>query len=319
MALGMLDSYIVATALPSIAADLGGPGSMTWIITAYALAIAASTQVWGKLSDQFDRKAMFLLSVAVFLTGSMLCGLAPAMGALIGFRALQGIGAGGLLVGAMAMVQVLVPPKESTRISSWTGLLLGLSLVGGPLAGGFLADAAAAPSSSNAQPWQVEVVSGAKGDELADALVAAHQEGRRSVDFPYSEAVHQKRRAAAGGALQIGFDDHEARAAYDAESLRFYGAPHVALLFAPDTAEARLAADVGMYGQALLLAMQAHGVSSCPQGLLSFYVDTVRETLGLERGKPLFGISFGYADRAAPVNRFAAGRVPLDETTRFHA
>ncbi|MGW4401847.1 MFS transporter [Amycolatopsis nivea] len=141
MALGMLDSYIVATALPSIAADLGGPGSMTWIITAYALAIAASTQVWGKLSDQFDRKAMFLLSVAVFLAGSMLCGLAPTMGALIGFRALQGIGAGGLLVGAMAMVQVLVPPKESTRISSWTGLLLGLSLVGGPLAGGFLTDA----------------------------------------------------------------------------------------------------------------------------------------------------------------------------------
>ncbi|MFD2473362.1 MFS transporter [Amycolatopsis silviterrae] len=141
MALGMLDSYIVATALPSIAADLGGPGAMTWIVTAYALAIAASTQVWGKLSDQFDRKAMFLLSVAVFLAGSTLCGLAPTMGALIGFRALQGIGAGGLLVGAMAMVQVLVPPKESTRISSWTGLLLGLSLVGGPLAGGFLTDA----------------------------------------------------------------------------------------------------------------------------------------------------------------------------------
>ncbi|MGW7537153.1 MFS transporter [Amycolatopsis sp. NPDC054798] len=141
MTLGMLDSYIVATALPSIAGDLGGPGSMTWIITAYALAIAASTQVWGKLSDQFDRKAMFLLPVAVFLAGSMLCGLAPGMGALIGFRALQGIGAGGLLVGAMAMVQVLVPPKESTRISSWTGLLLGLSLVGGPLIGGFLTDA----------------------------------------------------------------------------------------------------------------------------------------------------------------------------------
>ncbi|EFL07407.1 hypothetical protein SSMG_03078 [Streptomyces sp. AA4] len=140
MALGMLDSYIVATALPSIAADLGGPGSMTWIITAYALAIAASTQVWGKLSDQFDRKAMFLLSVTLFLAGSVLCGVAPTMGALIGFRALQGIGAGGLLVGTMAMVQVLVPAKESTRISSWTGLLLGGSLVGGPLAGGFLAD-----------------------------------------------------------------------------------------------------------------------------------------------------------------------------------
>ncbi|MFE3178719.1 nitroreductase [Amycolatopsis sp. NPDC059090] len=186
--------------------------------------------------------------------------------------------------------------------------------------------AAAAPSNSNAQPWQVEVVSGATRDQLADALVTAHEEGRRSVDFPYSEAiyeaVHQERRAAAGGALygalQIGFDDHTARAAYDAQSLRFYGAPHVALLFAPDTAEARLAADVGMYGQTLLLAMQAHGVSSCPQGLLSFYADTVRETLGLDSGKLLFGISFGYADRAAPVNRFAVGRAPLAETTRFH-
>ncbi|MFJ8958993.1 MDR family MFS transporter [Lentzea sp. NPDC102401] len=141
MFLGMMDSYIVATALPSIVGDLGGQRSMTWIITSYALAIAASTQVWGKISDLFDRKVVFIWSVVIFLVGSMLCGLSPNMGALIGFRALQGIGAGGLLVGAVAMVQVLLPPKESTRISSWTGVLLGVALIAGPLIGGVITDA----------------------------------------------------------------------------------------------------------------------------------------------------------------------------------
>lgn len=186
--------------------------------------------------------------------------------------------------------------------------------------------AAAAPSNSNAQPWQVEVVSGPAREALADALVGAHRTGRMSVDFPYSEdiyaPVHQHRRAAAGaalyGALGIGLDDRDKRAAYDAESLRFYGAPHVAMLFAPDTAEARLAADVGMYGQTLLLALTAHGVASCPQGLLSFYADTVRDVLGIRGGKLLFGISFGYADTDAPVNAITVGREPLPATTRFH-
>jgi nitroreductase len=186
--------------------------------------------------------------------------------------------------------------------------------------------AGAAPSNSNAQPWQVEVVSGPTRDALGAALQAAHREGKRSVDFPYSEdiyaPVHQRRRAAAGaslyGALGIGLEDHDKRGAYDAESLGFYGAPHVALLFAPDTAEARLAADVGMYGQTLLLAMTAHGVASCPQGLLSFYADTVRDVLGIGGGKLLFGISFGYADADAPVNRITVGRESLAATTRFH-
>jgi len=118
------------------------------------------------------------------------------------------------------------------------------------------------------------------------------------------------------GALGIGLDDRDKRAAYDAESLGFY--PHVALLFAPDTAEARLAADVGMYGQTLLLAMTAYGVASCPQGLLSFYADTVRETLGLSGGKLLFGISFGYPDTDAPVNAATVRRESLPATTRFH-
>lgn len=186
--------------------------------------------------------------------------------------------------------------------------------------------AGTAPSNSNAQPWRAEVVSGAARQRLAGALQKAHAERRTSVDFPYSEKmyaqVHQTRRAAFGaelyGALGIGPDDHTARAAYDAESLGFYGAPHAAFLFVHGDGEARLAADVGAYLQTLLLAMTAYGVDSCPQGLLSFYADTVRAELGVTGGKLLVGISFGYADEAAPVNQVRTERAPLESTTAFH-
>ncbi|MEV7801797.1 nitroreductase family protein [Microbispora sp. NPDC088329] len=116
----------------------------------------------------------------------------------------------------------------------------------------------------------------------------------------------------------MGRDSYDLRAAYDAKSLRFYDAPHVALLYAPDPGDPRLTADVGMYAQTLLLAMAAYGVSSCLQGLLSFYAETVRETLGITGGRLLFGISFGYADPAAAINAVTVGREPLEETTPFH-
>ncbi|MFD9892694.1 nitroreductase [Amycolatopsis sp. NPDC059027] len=186
--------------------------------------------------------------------------------------------------------------------------------------------AGAAPSNSNTQPWRAEVVSGAARDRLSDALLAAHKHRRLSVDFPYQDAlyndVHQLRRKGFGeamyGALGIGRDDREAREAYDAESLRFYGAPHVALVFAPSNADARMTADIGMYGQTLLLAMTAYGVASCPQGLLGFYGDTIRESLGIRDGKVLFGVSFGYPVESAPVNQLKLTRADLGETTRFH-
>jgi nitroreductase len=186
--------------------------------------------------------------------------------------------------------------------------------------------AGAAPSNSNAQPWQVEVVSGAARDNLAEALVAAGRAGRQTIDFPYSDGiyspVHQRRRAEFGAAvyeaLGIGRDDRELRAAYDTKSLSFYDAPHVALLYAPESGDARLTADLGMYAQTLLLAMAAYGVASCPQALLSFYADTVRETLGVTGGKLLFGIAFGYADPTAAINSVTVGREPLEKTTRFH-
>ncbi|MGW7080387.1 nitroreductase [Streptomyces sp. NPDC054866] len=186
--------------------------------------------------------------------------------------------------------------------------------------------AGAAPSNSNAQPWQVEVVSGAARERLANTLQADHAEKRTSVDLPYSEdmyaQVHRVRRAEFGselyGALGIGHDDHAARAAYDAESLRFYGAPHAAFVFVTGDGGARLAADVGAYMQTLLLAMTAYGVDSCPQGLLSFYADTVRSELGVSGGKLLVGVSFGYADETAPVNRVTTERAALAATTVFH-
>ncbi|MER7013491.1 nitroreductase [Saccharopolyspora sp. NPDC000359] len=187
--------------------------------------------------------------------------------------------------------------------------------------------AGASPSNSNTQPWRVEVVSGAARDRLSDALLAAHAEQRLSVDFPYEDdlynEVHQRRRAAFGaamyGALDIGRGDRQARDAFQAESLRFYGAPHVALLLAPSNADQRMTADVGMYGQTLLLAMTAYGVASCPQGMLGFYGDVVRDCLGISDGKVLFGVSFGYAQDTAPVNQIDVGRAELAETTRFHA
>lgn len=184
-----------------------------------------------------------------------------------------------------------------------------------------------APSNSNTQPWHVEVVSGAARERLADAIVAADKANKASLDFPYNDQMyqgeHQSRRKEFGAKLYetlgIAREDTELLDFYNKKSLRFYDAPHVAMIFAPDTAEVRIAADVGIYTQTLLLAMTAHGIASCPQGLLSFYADTVRAELGVEENrKLLLGISFGYADDTAPVNGLVVPRAELSATTRFH-
>jgi nitroreductase len=183
------------------------------------------------------------------------------------------------------------------------------------------------PSNSNMQPWLVEVVAGATRDRLSEALVSAMTEGRYSIDFDNSEEMytdsHAQRREAMGerlyDALGIARDDMEGRNAWYLDNLRFFGAPHAVLLFMSPKANERMANDVGMYGQTLMLAMAAHGVSSCPQGILGFFADTVRETLGVPAGnRLLFGISFGYADDASPVNNVDMPRVPLSENTRWH-
>jgi nitroreductase len=117
--------------------------------------------------------------------------------------------------------------------------------------------------------------------------------------------------------LGIARHDTDLLDGYNTESLRFYGAPHVAMLFAPAETEARIAADMGIYMQTLLLAMEAHGIASCPQALLSFYADTVRAELGVAERKLLVGIAFGYADESAAVNTLRVPRAELAETTRF--
>ncbi|MEU7838431.1 MDR family MFS transporter [Nonomuraea sp. NPDC049129] len=140
MFLAMLDGLIVGTALPTIVGDLGGLDHLPWVVTAYMLAGAATTPIWGKLGDLYGRKITFIAAIALFQAGSVLSGLARDMGQLIAFRAVQGLGAGGLMVGALAIIGVLVPPRHSGRLQSMIGVIMPIAYVGGPLAGGLLTD-----------------------------------------------------------------------------------------------------------------------------------------------------------------------------------
>jgi MFS family permease len=110
--LAALDQTMVATALPTIVGDLGGLSHLSWVVTAYILATTASTPLWGKLGDQFGRKTLFQASIVIFLIGSALCGQAHSLVELIAFRALQGLGGGGLIVLAQAIIGDVVPPRE---------------------------------------------------------------------------------------------------------------------------------------------------------------------------------------------------------------
>jgi EmrB/QacA subfamily drug resistance transporter len=140
MMLASLDQTIVATALPTITVDLGGLSQMSWVITAYLLASTVSTPLYGKLGDLYGRKRLFQIAIVIFLVGSALCGLSQSMLQLIAFRAIQGIGAGGLMVLAQAIIAEIVSPRERARYSGYFGALFGASSVLGPLLGGFLTD-----------------------------------------------------------------------------------------------------------------------------------------------------------------------------------
>jgi EmrB/QacA subfamily drug resistance transporter len=140
MLLAALDQTIVATALPTIVGDLGGLNHLSWVVTAYLLTSTAVTPLWGKLSDLYGRRGTFQAAIVIFLAGSMLSGLAQNMAELIGFRALQGLGGGGLLALAMAIVGDLVPPRERGRYQGYFGAVFALASVSGPLLGGFFTD-----------------------------------------------------------------------------------------------------------------------------------------------------------------------------------
>ena len=140
MFLAALDQTIVSTALPTIVGDLGGLNHLSWVVTSYLLAATVSTPIYGKLGDMIGRKPVFLAAILIFLAGSMLSGLSQTMGELIAFRAVQGIGAGGLMVGAQAIIGDIVPPRERGRYMGVIGSVFAVASVAGPLLGGFLVD-----------------------------------------------------------------------------------------------------------------------------------------------------------------------------------
>ncbi|KAA0018992.1 MFS transporter [Antrihabitans cavernicola] len=140
MLLAMLDNTIVGPALPTIVGDLGGLQHLSWVLTAYTLATAISTLLWGKLGDLFGRRGTFMASIVLFLIGSALTGMSQNMMELIGFRALQGLGAGGLIVGVMAILGELIPPAERGKYQGLFMAIMPLAMLGGPLIGGWITD-----------------------------------------------------------------------------------------------------------------------------------------------------------------------------------
>ena len=149
MLLAMLDNFIVSTSLPRIVGELGGLSHLSWVVTAYVLGTTVSTPIWGKIGDLYGRKTIFLTSIVIFLVGSALCGAAGStllggtadgMAELIAFRALQGLGAGGLIVNVMAITGDLVPPRERGRYQGIMAAVMALAMIAGPLAGGYITD-----------------------------------------------------------------------------------------------------------------------------------------------------------------------------------
>ncbi len=136
--LAMLDNLIVSTALPRIVGDLGGVAHLSWVVTAYILASLVVTPFYGKLGDMYGRKKFFIVAILIFLAGSALSGLSQSMAELITFRAIQGLGAGGLMVGAMATLGDIVAPRERGRYMSYMMVVMMLATIGGPLVGGFI-------------------------------------------------------------------------------------------------------------------------------------------------------------------------------------
>jgi len=142
MFVAMLSSTVVSNALPRIVTDLHGSQSgYTWVVVATLLTMTASTPVWGKLADQFDKKLLVQSALVIFVIGSLVAGTAPSMGVLIGARAVQGLGVGGLTALVQVVIASMVTPRERGRYSGYIGATFALATVSGPLVGGLLVDA----------------------------------------------------------------------------------------------------------------------------------------------------------------------------------
>ncbi|MGA8995735.1 MAG: MDR family MFS transporter [Nocardioidaceae bacterium] len=140
MFLAALDQSIVGTALPRITSELGGLDKLSWVVTAYMLAATASTPLWGKISDLYGRRLLFQIAIVTFVVGSLLSGFSQDIEQLIGFRAVQGLGGGGLMALALAVIGDVIPPRERGRYQGYFAAVFGTSSVLGPVMGGFFAD-----------------------------------------------------------------------------------------------------------------------------------------------------------------------------------
>src|SRR3954452_4505577 len=138
--LAALDQTIVATALPRIVSDLGGLTSYSWVFTAYMLASTVTVPLYGKLGDVHGRRPLFLVSISIFLLGSALCGFAHSMIELVAFRAIQGLGAGGLFPLALATIGNIVPPRDRGRYQGLIGAVFAAASIAGPALGGWIVD-----------------------------------------------------------------------------------------------------------------------------------------------------------------------------------
>lgn len=182
-----------------------------------------------------------------------------------------------------------------------------------------------APSNCNTQPWKSYVLSGSSRDRMSETLHKTIGEGQYQLDYPYDakySGVYRQRQLDVGKllyqALGVTREDDQGKRDAFVRNIDFFDAPHVAFIFMPDWGGVREAADVGMYAQNLMIALQAHGIASCPQTILGYNADVVRAQLNIDpQWKLLFGVSFGYEDTTRPENKICPSRADVYESTVF--